>query len=189
MIIPTGTVHDARVTASTVREAVCARCRNPFYFLLERTGKGRAKTAFFIGMKDADREAALKARGNLDKKLAADVEPVSCPYCRFFQPQMVAAARQRLFPWWRIVLFWAIAHYGAGYALSLALPEAPLLLLSLPGFATVAVLLYQRQRFDPNRSTADAERLRVRLLFQSFQTRDAAMASLQAGTPAGAGKG
>lgn len=189
MIIPTGTVHDARVTAATVREIVCGRCRNPFYFILERTGKGRAKTAFFIGMKDADREAALKAEGNLDKKLAADVEPVSCPYCRFFQPQMVATARRRIFPWSRMAIFWAIAHFGGGYALSLASPEAPLLQLSLPGFATLAVLLYQRLRFDPNRSPADAERLRARLPFQSFQSRDAAITALEAGTRAGAGKG
>ena len=186
MIIPTGTSHDARVTASAVREVVCARCRNPFFFHLRRTGKGHSQTAFFIGMMEADREAALKARGNLAKKLASEVDPVACPSCRFFQPQMVAAARGRLFPWWRIALFWAIAHYGAGYALSLALPEASLLILSLPGLATLAVLLAQRLRFDPNRSPADAERLRSRFPFQSFQTREAALASLQAGALQGA---
>jgi predicted metal-binding membrane protein len=38
------------VTAATVREIFCKRCRNPFFFLLKRTGKGRAKTAFFFGM-------------------------------------------------------------------------------------------------------------------------------------------
>jgi len=95
-----------------------------------------------------------------------EVEPVACPFCRFFQPQMVTAARSRLFPWWRIALFWAIAHYGAGFALSLALPEASMLFLSLPGLATIALLL--------------AQRLRARFAFQSFQTRDAALALLQA---------
>ena len=185
MIIPTGTAHDARVTASALREVVCPRCRNPFFFHLRRTGKGHSQTAFFIGMKEADREAAFKARGDLEKKLATEVEPVSCPSCRFFQPQMVAAARSRLFPWWRIALSWAVAHYGAGFALSLALPSASLLILSLPGLATLAFLLAQRLRFDPNRSPADAERLRARFPFQSFQTRDAALASLQSDAAAG----
>jgi hypothetical protein len=179
MIIPTGTVHDARATAATVREIICQRCRNPFFFLLERTGKGRAQTAFFFGMKEADRKASLKARGDLEKKLATEVDPVSCPYCRYYPPQMVAAARRRLFPWHRIVAAWAIAHFGAGYALSLALPQAPLPFLALPGIAVLAFLLCRRLSFDPNRSPAAAERLRARFPFQAFQTREAATAALQ----------
>jgi hypothetical protein len=179
MIIPTGTTHDARATAAAVREVVCARCRNPFFFILERTGRGRSQAAFFIGMKEADREAAGKARRNLEKKLVSEVDPVACPACRYFQPQMVATARGRLYPWSRIAIFWAIAHFGIGYALSLALPEASMLVQSLPGLATVAVLLFQRQSFDPNRSPADAERLRARFPFPSFQTRESALAALQ----------
>ena len=46
MIIPTGTAHDARMTASAVREVVCARCRNPFFFHLRRTGRGHSQTFF-----------------------------------------------------------------------------------------------------------------------------------------------
>ena len=178
MIIPTGSVHDARVTGGAIREIACQRCRRPFFFILRRIGKGRAKADFFIGMKSAESRAAGKAHADLQKKLSRDLDPVPCPNCGLYPPEMVVASRSRLYPWKKLIGFWAIAHFGGGYLLFRLLPSAPSPTFYLPGLLTIGYLLFRRFTFDPNSSSAAADRVRKRVATPSFTTLDSARSAM-----------
>ncbi|MBI4914501.1 MAG: hypothetical protein HY825_01515 [Acidobacteria bacterium] len=177
MIIPTGMVHDAAITAEGIRELQCEKCHRPFFLRLARTGKGRSTASFLENQEKAASQAADLAQARLEWKLASGVDPVPCPHCDFYQPQMVKEARARLFPWSIGIAAVAICHFGLGYLLSVVLPSAPGLVFFLPGIMALGVFLLLRQAFDPNRAPSAAARLRKRFPQPSYRTLEVAQAA------------
>jgi hypothetical protein len=102
MLIPTGTIHKHAVTGAGIKEVACQYCSGRFFYIIHRTGKGRATAPLFIGQKAAAHQAEAQAYATTRWLLHATVDPVPCLYCGHLQPDMVYAAKHRLFnpAWW-----------------------------------------------------------------------------------------
>ena len=154
MLIPTGTVHSATVAGATIREVACKHCAGRFFYILRRTGGGRATAPLFIGMTAADEKATAQARANLQAALDVEIDPVPCLYCGWYQPEMIIFAKNR-----RFALRWGcLGAFGA----SLLPIIFSILFLDTKGqesagyfaygFAFLVLIVFglKRRAYDPN---------------------------------------
>lgn len=88
--------YTATVSGSTTRRERCAGCSRVFEYVIKRTAAGGGHSAFWLNNAGAAVSADTRARSNLQRMLNEAVEPVPCPTCGIFQPNMVAALRQQL---------------------------------------------------------------------------------------------
>lgn len=98
ILIPTGVVYKTEAGGAVLREVVCHHCAGRFYYVLRRKGKGRGSAPLWIGREEASHRAADQAEARLAYALKHDVDPVACLYCGRYQPEMLAAAKNRRFP-------------------------------------------------------------------------------------------
>jgi hypothetical protein len=174
IIVPTGSVHDAKVTASAVRSSYCARCRKSFFYVLRRTGKGRAEAPLWIGQDAAAQKAANKAAASAQKQIATGADPVACPKCGLFAPQMVELARRALYSWKKITLMFVIVWFVVANLIASFFPGSSMLVRSLPGLLVLAYFLFQRFTFDPNKSADAARKVSDHFGTKVFETAEAA---------------
>lgn len=158
MLIPTGSVHKAKITASTLKEVKCAFCHGTYFYVMTRTGEGRDSAPLFIGQGDARAKAAADAQRHLTSYLKYDVDPVACPNCGRYQPGMVAAARDLKMSMKKILVLTGVSLVAALIGVVTLLDEKALdrfgyaaYLVPLIVFAALAVY---RGRIDPNRDSS-----------------------------------
>jgi hypothetical protein len=82
----------------TIRKDVtCELCSKEYSYELSRKGSGRS-TGFILS-NAALMEARERAQANLAKILSNACDPVPCPYCGWYQEDMVLRARQLRYRW------------------------------------------------------------------------------------------
>ena len=92
----TWTSHSATVTNSTAREVCCFNCRTSFEYQVTRTARGGGHSPFHMSQKRAAEDARRRAFINVSLALRDAIEPVYCPSCGVFQPDMVQELRTKL---------------------------------------------------------------------------------------------
>ncbi len=189
MLIPTGSVHKATATASTIKEVKCAFCHRPYFYVMTRSGSGRDSAPLWIGQTDAKNKAAADAHRQLMSHLTYDVDPVSCPNCGRYQPGMVAAARDLKMSMKKILIIsgisFAVAFITAGLTYDEKNPSNIGWLAYLVPVIVFAALAIYRGRSDPNRDAGT--RIGMNLAGPArFDSRARAEAALNSQHPASA---
>jgi hypothetical protein len=87
--------HTATVSGSITRRERCADCSCLFEYKIMRTATGGGHSPFFLTDATAKVAAQQRARINLSLALKEAIEPVHCPVCGKFQPDMVRVLRER----------------------------------------------------------------------------------------------
>jgi hypothetical protein len=158
LLIPTGSVHDAKLTGSVVKDVKCAFCHNQYFFVLTRTGEGRETAPLFIGQDDARRKATAKAHDRLAFALRFGVDAVSCPNCGKYQPRMVEAARDLRMSVKKImtitVVVLVLAMAGAAAVVDDNTSDALAYSTYLIPIAVLVGLALYRDSIDPNRDAS-----------------------------------
>jgi hypothetical protein len=90
--------YTAAVSGSVLKRVRCTGCSSEYSYELRRTALGGGHSPFFLNNSGAALAADQRARANLARALDQDVEPVFCPVCGLYQPDMVALLRKRLGP-------------------------------------------------------------------------------------------
>lgn len=90
--------YTATVSGSVLKRVRCEGCSSEYGYELQRTALGGGHSPFWLNNAGAARAAHERARANLSRALDQDIEPVFCPKCGLFQPDMVALLRKRLGP-------------------------------------------------------------------------------------------
>jgi hypothetical protein len=189
MLVPTGTVHQARAAGAAIKEVACQHCGGRFFYVLRRVGRGRASAPLFIGTQRAEQEAVAAAGADLDQALAHESDPVPCLYCGRYQPEMIRLAKNR-----RLNFGWGCG--GAVVAFLLPLLFA-LALLDEKGQESAGYVSYAaavvvflgfcvlRWRYDPNWDPASRLGPRAGVQAERFDSlKKAEAVLLQRATPA-----
>jgi hypothetical protein len=85
----------ASVSGSAVKHVQCARCGCRFVYRLHRTATGQSAGIRLFGEERAKSDALTKAQRALPRVLDRAVEPMPCPDCETYRPDMVRALRWR----------------------------------------------------------------------------------------------
>jgi hypothetical protein len=99
MGIPIGMSYTTTATGNAARTVHCENCGEQFLFDVERKAEATRISLFFLNMAGARAGATADADEKLSDKLYNDVEPVPCPRCGLYQPDMVAFLRYRRYRW------------------------------------------------------------------------------------------
>ena len=94
----TWTSHTATVTDSTTREVCCFNCHTPFEYQVTRTARGGGHSPFHVSQDRAAEDARRRAHINVNRALRDAIEPVYCPSCGVFQPDMVEELCKKIGP-------------------------------------------------------------------------------------------
>jgi hypothetical protein len=86
--------HTATASGSRMRRERCTGCSTVFEYRITRQVEGGGHSPFFLNSAGAAASAKMRAHANLNRALD-EVEPVHCPACGIFQPDMVQVLRQR----------------------------------------------------------------------------------------------
>jgi hypothetical protein len=86
--------HTATVSGSRMRRERCTACSTVFEYQITRQVQGGGHSPFFLNGAGAAASAKMRAHANLNRALD-EVEPVHCPACGIFQPDMVQVLHQR----------------------------------------------------------------------------------------------
>ena len=85
-----GTDVEATLFGAQYRLVHCESCNEEFVTLVERRAIGRHSQLYSLTASTYARETAMaRAVAKLEKLLENDVEPVPCPNCGWYQPNMV----------------------------------------------------------------------------------------------------
>jgi hypothetical protein len=87
--------HTARQTGSLLKRVECVDCSHVFGYQLTRTGVGYGHAPLTLGGEGAAKIAGIRANNELHDALKQGVDPVPCPRCGIFQPDMVQLLRER----------------------------------------------------------------------------------------------
>jgi hypothetical protein len=87
--------YTATVSGSRTRRERCVGCSCVFEYVITREVAGGGHSAFFLNNAGAAASAEMRARANLDRVLNEAIEPVHCPACGIFQPDMVRVLREQ----------------------------------------------------------------------------------------------
>jgi hypothetical protein len=87
--------YTATVSGSITRRERCVGCSCVFCYEITRQVVGGGHSAFLLDNSRAAASAEMRARANLDRALNEAIEPVHCPACGIFQPDMVQVLRER----------------------------------------------------------------------------------------------
>jgi hypothetical protein len=91
-----GRTYAATVSGSALKRVQCAACNKVFEYILERSASGRGASHYFLNNAGAAERARQRAHVNLDRALSDGVDPVHCPECGIYQPEMVQVLRKKL---------------------------------------------------------------------------------------------
>lgn len=90
--------HTATVTGSATRHVRCCECDTPFEYQITRRTRGGGHSPFLLNPRGAAASAKERAYANLNRELRDSVEPVYCPTCGVFQPEMTKQLRRQFGP-------------------------------------------------------------------------------------------
>jgi hypothetical protein len=90
-----GRTYTITVSGSISRREQCGYCSTTFEYNILRNGMGNGHSPFLLNNSGAKRTAERRARTALDRALAMAVEPVHCPTCGMYQPEMVEELKRR----------------------------------------------------------------------------------------------
>jgi hypothetical protein len=86
--------HTVTVSGSVTRRERCVRCSCDFYYKITREVAGGGHSPFLLDKAGAVASAKKRAHSNLDSALKEAIEPVHCPACGIYQPEMVRVLRE-----------------------------------------------------------------------------------------------
>jgi len=78
-----------------MRRESCVGCSSIFEYEIKRAVSGGGHSSFWLNNAGAEVSAESRARANLIRALDEAIEPVHCPTCGMFQPNMVRVLRER----------------------------------------------------------------------------------------------
>jgi hypothetical protein len=81
--------YTTTVSGSITRREQCVGCSRVFDYVIARVASGRGDSPYYLTNAVARARAEERARVNLNRKLRDSVEPVYCPTCGTYQPDMV----------------------------------------------------------------------------------------------------
>lgn len=87
--------YTATVSGSTTRHERCVGCSCLFEYEITREAVGGGHSAFLLNNAGAAASAKMRARENLNRALREAIEPVHCPACGIFQPDMARVLREQ----------------------------------------------------------------------------------------------
>jgi hypothetical protein len=99
MPIPIGNEYTAYSSGSVDKFVRCEKCGEEYVYALFRDVSARATSLLFADNVGASNRASDRAQGKLERALSQGVDPVPCPNCGYFQPDMVREARRRRLSW------------------------------------------------------------------------------------------
>jgi len=88
--------YKATLSGSTAKRVRCVGCSHVFEYVLQRTAAGGGHSPFHLNNAGAAERARKRARANLDRALGEGIDPVPCPACGIYQPDMVPILRRKL---------------------------------------------------------------------------------------------
>jgi hypothetical protein len=88
--------YTSTVSGSTTRRVTCVGCSRVYEYPVSRTAAGGGHSPLFLTNAGAAEKARQRARANLDRALMEAIEPVHCPTCGIYQPDMVPLLRKHL---------------------------------------------------------------------------------------------
>jgi hypothetical protein len=86
--------YTATLSGSVTRHERCVACSGLFDYEITREAVGGGHSAFCLNNAGAAAKAKMRACDNLNRALREAVEPVHCPACGIFQPDMVRVLRE-----------------------------------------------------------------------------------------------
>lgn len=87
--------YTTSVSGSTTRHERCVGCSCLFEYEITREATGGGHSPFFLNNTGAAASARIRARANLNRALHEAIEPVHCPTCGIFQPEMARVLREQ----------------------------------------------------------------------------------------------
>ena len=87
--------YTTTVSGSRTRRDKCVGCSCVFEYVIQREAAGGGHSGFFLNNAGAAANAKMRAQANLERALNEAIEPVHCPACGIFQPDMVQVLRER----------------------------------------------------------------------------------------------
>lgn len=90
-----GRTYTMTVSGSVSRRERCGYCSTPFEYNIRRNGMGNGHSPFLLNNSGAKQTAERRARKALEIAFAKAVEPVHCPRCGMYQPEMVGELERR----------------------------------------------------------------------------------------------
>jgi hypothetical protein len=151
-----------------VKVVQCEQCACKYGYQAVRRAVGSGSSLYFLDNDGANSRAKNSARKQLAKKLARAVDPVGCPKCGWFQPEMVREIRRRTargliwFAWISLIVFGVpavgillIHRGGVSSALGAWFSSLASLAILLPGCCFAMRFALQRVKY-PNRAQSDS---------------------------------
>jgi hypothetical protein len=87
--------YTSTVGGSRQKRETCVGCSCNFEYKITRVAQGGGHSGFYLNNRGAAESAKTRAQANLVRTLDEAIEPVSCPTCGIYQPDMVQALRER----------------------------------------------------------------------------------------------
>jgi hypothetical protein len=87
--------YTSTVSGSRQKRETCIGCSCSFEYKITRVAQGGGHSGFYLNNRGAAASADTRARANLVRALDEAIEPVHCPTCGIYQPDMVQALRER----------------------------------------------------------------------------------------------
>jgi hypothetical protein len=81
------------------KPVTCQQCGHEYSYVLTREGSGKDGTLFGLAPSRAQDKARDRAEQAAVDKLRRECDPVPCPACGWYQPDMVREARRRKYGW------------------------------------------------------------------------------------------
>ena len=147
----------------SLKQIHCAKCGRTYFYTIVRLGTGRGDSLYGTDDAGAQRRAQARAEAELQRPLEHDVEPVACPDCGWYQPEMVREWGRRRYLWLlRLgVLMPIVCEMAIGVAWGFAAKRhltqvfssvlvALAIVAPIMGIALLVWREFLRRQFDPN---------------------------------------
>jgi hypothetical protein len=145
-----------KLSGTTIKEIVCAKCRTTYAFSVKRTAQGYGTSLYNADDEGAMKRANENAQANLRQSLENAVELVPCPNCGAYQPAMVAFLKNVHLKWLYLpaaIFFVAGVVTGfLAYVQSSSVMEFSAAALILVGVGVIVFRLRAASTLDPNAS-------------------------------------
>jgi hypothetical protein len=107
VFIPYAQSYNVSATGSVVKLVECESCKGEYVYKLTRQGEGSGTSMLFLDNEGAQGRAEQEARQLLLERLLTSCDPVPCPFCGWYQQNMVDRMRRHHQGWMITVGFLA----------------------------------------------------------------------------------
>jgi hypothetical protein len=87
--------YTSTAAGSRQKRETCIGCSCSFEYKITRVAQGGGHSGFYLNNRGAAESAKTRAHANLISALEKAIEPVSCPACGIYQPNMEDVLRKR----------------------------------------------------------------------------------------------